>query len=1488
MSQKFYTVLLFMAFMATGAFAQNPTRTITDDDLVGGRAYTWSADTTYLLDGFVFLEDGGILTIEPGTVIKGLASPSNNEDLASTLIISKNAQIFARGTALEPIVFTAEIDNLDPNDPVTTLTDRGLWGGVVILGNAPITDNTQEQVIEGLPQDDPRALYGGSVADDNSGELRYVSIRHGGAELAPGEEINGLSLGGVGSGTTLEFIEVLANSDDGIEFFGGTVNLRYGVVAFCGDDGYDWDTGWLGKGQFWLNIQGADAAGNGAEMDGAKPDANTPSSNPTIYNATYIGSGADNTTAGLDNEHALLFRDATRGFYGNSIFTDFANFAIQVEDLASGVDSRQYMEDGELTLANNLWFDFGAGSELSTGANGFIQATDGAEDPNAQFLIDHLVANGNAVEDPQINGISRMEGSGAFDPRPAFGGPAYSTDRADLPEDDDFFITADYKGAFGSTLWIRGWSALDFHGLLPEAEEITITDDDLIGGETYTWTSDNVYLLDGFVFLEEGGTLNIEPGTVIKGKQTPSTNDLASTLIITRGAQIFAKGTRSNPIVFTAEIDNLDPDNPVLFPNDRGLWGGVVILGNASITDNTAEQVIEGLPQDDPRALYGGSDDTDDSGEMKYVSIRHGGAELAPGEEINGLSLGGVGSGTSLEFIEVLANSDDGIEFFGGTVNLKYGLVAYCGDDGFDWDTGYRGKGQFWFNLQGADAAGNGAEMDGAKPDSNTPSSNPQVYNATYIGSGANNTTAGLDNEHALLFRDGTRGRYANSIFTDFANFAIQVEDLASGVDSRQYMEDGELVIENNVWFGFGAGDQLSAGAGGFIQATDGAEDPDAQFLVDHLADNGNAVADPQIANISRTTDGMLNPTADPNGPAYNTDFAVVPDDPFYTPVEFKGAFCSQGSWAAGWSALSFYNILDPSVPYTDFTPEFACEVQEPERTVRVIKDEDLEGGQSYTWSADTIYQLDGFVFLESGGTLTIEPGTVIKGQGSPSTADLASTLIIARGAQIFAEGTRTNPIVFTAEIDNLDADNPTLFPNDRGLWGGLVILGNASITDNTAEQVIEGLPQDDPRALYGGSDDMDNSGVLRYVSIRHGGAELAPGEEINGLSLGGVGNGTTLEFIEVLANSDDGIEFFGGTVNLKYGLVAYCGDDGFDWDTGYRGKGQFWFNLQGADAAGNGAEMDGAKPDSNTPSSNPQVYNATYIGSGANNTTAGLDNEHALLFRDGTRGRYANSIFTDFANFAIQVEDLASGVDSRQYMEDGELVLENNIWFGFGAGDQLSAGMNGFIQATDGAEDPDAQFLVDHLADNGNAVDDPLLTGISRNTDGGLDPRPAMEGPAYTTALADFPGDDFYSPVIYKGAFCASGAWVAGWTALDFYGVLADVDYADSEGATGCDVSTSTESLVKQQSGIKLFQNVPNPVNDQTMITFELPNAAVVSLDVFDMNGRLVSTLVDREQRGAGEYTETLNASNLEDGIYIYRLTAGNVVITKPLVVNR
>ena len=535
------------------------------------------------------------------------------------------------------------------------------------------------------------------------------------------------------------------------------------------------------------------------------------------------------------------------------------------------------------------------------------------------------------------------------------------------------------------------------------------------------------------------------------------------------------------------------------------------------------------------------------------------------------------------------------------------------------------------------------------------------------------------------------------------------------------------------------------------------------------------------------------------------------------------------------------------------------------------VKDADIGPNDQVTWTSNNVYLLDGYVFVDSGATLTIEKGTVIKGLAgnSISSGDPASALIVVSTAKIYANGTADEPIIFTAEIDDIN-DPYDLDESDRGLWGGLILLGSAPLGNSSPIATIEGIPSTESRIKFGGNNENDNSGSLTYVSIRHGGAELSPGDEINGLSLGGVGSGTVLEHIEIFANKDDGIEFFGGRPMLKWAAVAFCADDGFDWDLGYRGSGQFWFCIQALDDGDHAAEMDGAKPDGNAIYSNPTVYNATYFGTGIDNQQAG---GIALLFRDATAGKYYNSIFTDFGNKMIQVEDLpaGSGVDSRQRMENGELILANNIFYGFGNYSTLNADLNtGYIQYTSGAEDSSCQFLIDHLNNNNNSIADPQIGGISRLPDGGLDPRPSANGPA-TQSLAAYPFSSFFTEVNYKGAFdpTATGTWADGWTALSSYGYLKTF--------VGIDRNKPADYAMSEIS--------PNPAQGSVSFTLRSTGSKNVDIEVLSTSGRV---MMQRSEQLGPESKQRieLDLQSFPAGIYFIRVSNGASSISRKVLV--
>lgn len=238
-------------------------------------------------------------------------------------------------------------------------------------------------------------------------------------------------------------------------------------------------------------------------------------------------------------------------------------------------------------------------------------------------------------------------------------------------------------------------------------------------------------------------------------------------------------------------------------------------------------------------------------------------------------------------------------------------------------------------------------------------------------------------------------------------------------------------------------------------------------------------------------------------------------------------------------------------------------------------------------WTADKIYELKGKVVVKSGYTLTIEAGTIIKAQEGSDVN--ATALIIERGAKINANGTATKPIIFTSILDNIEIgqlSGTNLDEADAGKWGGLIVLGNAPVSaaDGDTQGQIEGIPATETYGTFGGTNASDNSGVLNYISIRYSGALIGAGNEINGLTLGGVGSGTTVSNIEVMSNLDDGIEIFGGTVNVTNVLVAFQQDDAIDVDMNWSGTLDNFYTINNAGTGSDEAmEIDGPEGTTNT-----------------------------------------------------------------------------------------------------------------------------------------------------------------------------------------------------------------------------------------------------------------------------------------------------------------
>ena len=439
---------------------------------------TWTAGNAYILDKSIFVKNGATLTIEPGTTILGTQNVANNT--YGSLIISRNGTIMAEGTAEAPIVMTAKEDRdaeltVDPLDDLDPATDGGLYGGLIILGSAPInyytgpTTNANEFSIEGFPAGSSTdILYGGNDVADNSGVVKYMSLRFGGYvyDAVNGKEINGLTMGGVGSGTTIENVEIIGNTDDGMEIFGGTVNTKRIAVAFCQDDSFDLDEGHQGFHQFWFAIQNADGTkgDRGGEWDGGNGSdsvrTGTPYTTAIIHNATFIG---DSGSIGGGNS-GIFLDDYFAGQLHNSVLHQFSGATIL--KASDGVGNGVAPQPMASVFSNNTWGTFGLSTGLVINAAGAPTGT----------------GNSATGTDPLLVGISRTA-NGGLDPRPNLASPLRSSTLSAAPVGAPvgFFETTTYRGAFGDTNWLNGWSYLSKAGYLtgyPDAGSGSVADAD--------------------------------------------------------------------------------------------------------------------------------------------------------------------------------------------------------------------------------------------------------------------------------------------------------------------------------------------------------------------------------------------------------------------------------------------------------------------------------------------------------------------------------------------------------------------------------------------------------------------------------------------------------------------------------------------------------------------------------------------------------------------------------------------------------------------------------------------------------------------------------------------------------------------------------------------------------------------------------------------------------------------------------------------------
>ena len=474
----------------------------------------------------------------------------------------------------------------------------------------------------------------------------------------------------------------------------------------------------------------------------------------------------------------------------------------------------------------------------------------------------------------------------------------------------------------------------------------------------------------------------------------------------------------------------------------------------------------------------------------------------------------------------------------------------------------------------------------------------------------------------------------------------------------------------------------------------------------------------------------------------------------------------------------------------------------------------------STTWTANNTYNLQAQIYVRNGATLTIEPGTVIA-----STTNLGGSLAVTRGSKIIAAGTQQNPIIWTSKADvaTWTGGDPKTgtYRQAANEWGNLTIMGRAYVSENVvatntpapnANNVapMEGLVAQgagDPNVLYGGGNDNDDSGVLRYVSFRYGGKVIGLNNELNGLSLGGIGRETDISYVEIMNNVDDGIEIWGGTVNLKYVAIWNIGDDSMDIDQGWRGKAQFGLVVQGysvSAAQGSGVgdnawEMDGAEQSDYQPVTTGTIYNFTTIGQP-------LSGDHLAAFRDNARMQFRNCIWMDAGEQAVR-NDNVDGDGGAGYGFNGTLSWPNTWTTNFNVFSAVNAPANPaafYTAQTSGKliEFTDSVFY-NNLAANAyteanargvfNAGNNNVQIADANGSQlpiksivrGGpvavgslfmlpvtsLDPRAANSA---VTSVGSAPNDGFFTPVNYRGGFSPTQNWLCTWSAADAYNLIA------------------------------------------------------------------------------------------------------------------
>jgi len=514
------------------------------------------------------------------------------------------------------------------------------------------------------------------------------------------------------------------------------------------------------------------------------------------------------------------------------------------------------------------------------------------------------------------------------------------------------------------------------------------------------------------------------------------------------------------------------------------------------------------------------------------------------------------------------------------------------------------------------------------------------------------------------------------------------------------------------------------------------------------------------------------------------------------------------------------------------------------------------------TLSADTVYTLTGLYYVDSLYTITIPEGTTVMG-------DTAATLIVKRGAKIYATGAKRAPIVFTS-LKAPGARNP-------GDWGGVILLGRAPC--NKVEPLIEGGIIG---GSYGGSVADDTTGVFKYVRIEYCGYRFQLNNEVNGLTMGGVGSGTELHHVQVSYSFDDSFEWFGGTVNAQY-LVAFGGtDDEFDTDFGYAGKVQFAFGLRDpyfwdptGESNGFESDNDGSGTSTAVPYTSAVFSNVTLIGPYLSATIGppiGHRYQYGAVLRRSTKLNVFNSIIGGYP-WGLSLRDNFTK----------EFARDSVMWFNRIS---MTAPLTptGSAHIHDEVRWPAADARIPGVLAYFNRTNyrnylssTRHLAAVGINMTDINNPNPVPAAGSEPDGSANFSNAKLagFVPVTYRGAFDPDDPFSIQWT-MDWTNF--NPQYRDYN-----PVQTGTDAPIAKAT----LHNFPNPFNPSTRIVFAVPSKGHVMLKVYDVAGKAVATLVDKDM-AAGSYEINFNAEKLASGVYFYSLSGVGFSETRKMVLLR